>query len=518
MFAVRRVAQSRRFVAGFCSAIMSDITTPISIDCGGTKESVNTGLFINNCFVPSEGSKTFATVDASSGTEIGQVHEASPSDVDKAVVAAEAAYKGKWGNTSASQRGRLLQTLAGLIMKNRDSLARIEALDNGKPYQIAKRVDVPGAADCISYYGGWATKRTGKTLDLDNNTFAYTRHEPIGVCGCIIPWNFPLLMAAWKLGPLLACGNTAVIKSSEKTPLSLLKLAELIREAGFPPGTVNVVSGFGPATGNAISSHMRIRKVAFTGSTATGRRIMTAAAQSNIKKVSLELGGKSPNIIFDDCDLDRALAYSIPGLLFNAGQVCAAGTRIFVQEGIYDEFVKRFCKVAKGMKLGNQFDNSTMQGPQVDEIQFKKILSMIQSGKDQGARVATGGKRSGNKGYFIEPTLFTDVTDDMDIVREEIFGPVGVVLKFKTEEEVIRRANDTEFGLAAAVFTQDVGKAVRVSNALEAGTVWVNQYSGGGVQCTFGGYKQSGIGRECGEYALELYSEVKQVTMNISKL
>lgn len=488
---------------------------PITLKCGDTDVSVNPGLFINNQFVPSEHSKTFETVDPSDGKEIAQVHEASATDVDKAVAAAEAAFRGEWGTFDGMKRGLLLQKLADLIGKNTETLARLESLDNGKPFAVANTFDVPQLGLTFHYYAGWASKRHGKTIETDKDTFAYTRHEPVGVCGCIIPWNFPLLMAAWKLAPLLACGNTAVIKSSEKTPLSLLKLCELIREAGFPEGTVNVVSGYGPVTGGAISSHMRVRKVAFTGSAATGRRIMAAASASNLKKVSLELGGKSPNIIFDDCDLDRALAVSLPGLLFNAGQVCCAGTRIFVQEGIYDEFVKRFVELAQKQTLGNQFDENTMQGPQVDKIQFDKILAMIKAGKAGGATMATGGKRVGNTGYFIEPTVFTDVTDDMEIVKEEIFGPVGCVLQFKTEEEVIRRANDTEYGLAAGIFTKDLGRAVRVSNALEAGTVWVNTYSDLRPNLAFGGYKQSGNGRELGEYALDLYTEVKQVTMHI---
>lgn len=498
--------------------MVKDETPEVTLDCGGVAVKVNTGLFINGKFVPSQGGKTFPTVNASNGQVITEVHEASAADVDKAVAAAEKAFYGRWGKTSSSARGRLLQKLADLILANADELARVEALDNGKTFNMAKRVDIMGTADTFAYFGGWATKNYGKTIDMDKNTFAYTRHEPVGVCGAIIPWNFPLLMASWKLAPALATGNVSVLKSSEKTPLSVLLLAKLIREAGFPPGTVNIVSGFGPTTGNAIASHMRIRKVAFTGSARTGRLVMKAAADSNIKKVSLELGGKSPNIIFDDCNLQQALAYSIPGLLFNAGQVCAAGTRLFVQEGIYDEFVKRFVQAAKGVKLGNQFDNKTMQGPQVDETQFNTVMRYIDSGKSEGATVAVGGERSGSEGYYIKPTLFTDVKDDMKIVKEEIFGPVGVVLKFKTEEEVIKRANDTEYGLAAAVFTTDSAKAIRVSNALEAGTVWVNQYAGGGVQCAFGGYKQSGIGRENGEYALELYTEVKQVVMNIAKM
>eukprot|EP01083_Nonionella_stella_P158669 516693_1 len=500
--------------------MVKDLVDSISVDAGGVQINVNPGLFINNQFVPSADGQMFETVDPATEKTIARVFEAKSTDVDKAVAAAEKAFGGAWSRMESMKRGKLLQKLSDLVLKHGQQLARLEALDNGKPFRLALAGDVRMVAESLSYYAGWASKIHGKTLEISPNLFAYTRHEPIGVCGCIIPWNFPLLMVAWKLGPLLACGNVAVLKTSEKTPLSALYFAGLVREAGFPAGVVNILSGFGPTAGQAIASHMKIRKVAFTGSTATGKLVMEAAAKSNLKKVTVELGGKSPNIIFDDCNLKEAVSQSVTGLFLNSGQVCCAGTRIFVQEGIYDTFLKAFTEATKRLTIGSQWDPKSFQGPLVDKIQYDKVIGMIKSGEGQGARALTGGSARAphSRGYFVRPTVFADARDDAEIATREIFGPVGVVQKFKTEKEVIRRANDTEFGLAAAVFTRDSARAIRVSHALRAGTVFVNKYGDGHPQMAFGGYKQSGIGREGGEYALQMYTEVKQVIVKVSKL
>jgi len=377
-------------------------------------------------------------------------------------------------------------------------------------------VDVPMAIKTFRFYAGLADKLTGHTYETQTNDFSFTRREAIGVCGAIIPWNFPLLMLAWKAGPCLGCGNVLVLKSSEKTPLSALLFAKLCQEIGLPKGVFNLVSGFGPGAGAPLALHHDVDKIAFTGSTGTGRHIMKMAAESNLKKVTLELGGKSPNIIFDDCDLDLAVANASAGIYFNHGQVCCAGSRIFVQEGIYDEFVKRFTAHTAKIKLGCQFDPTTNQGPQVDELQFNKILGYIEGSKKDGALVACGGSRSGDKGYFIQPTLLTNCNDDMVCVKEEIFGPVGCALKFKTEEEAIARANNSVFGLAAAVFTQDISRAFRVEKQLKAGTVWINCYNAFDVRVPFGGYKQSGFGREMSEYAIESYTQIKAVRVALS--
>ena len=405
--------------------------------------------------------------------------------------------------------------LADLMETNLDELAALETLDNGKPINDARAADLPLAIDCLRYYAGWADKIHGDTIPVRGDYFCYTRREPIGVCGQIIPWNFPILMTAWKWGPALATGNTVVMKPAEQTPLTCLRLGELALEAGFPPGVINIVPGYGPTAGAAIVKHHLVDKVAFTGSTETGQRIM-ADASLTMKRITLELGGKSPNIVFADADLDAAIAGAEFGLFFNQGQCCCAGSRLFVEEAIHEEFVERLVARAGQRVLGNPFDNETTQGPQVDKEQFDKIMGYIDSGNSQGARCMSGGHRRGNRGFFIEPTIFTDVDDSMKIAQEEIFGPVLSILKFSNVEEVIKRANNTNFGLAAAVWTSDVKKAHRVSHALRAGTVWVNCYDVFDAAAPFGGFKQSGIGRELGEAGLANYTEMKTVTVNLS--
>jgi len=425
------------------------------------------------------------------------------------------AFEGDWRHkTTPEQRGKYLVKLAELFEKNLDLLAAVESLDNGKAITMAKG-DVAACAGTLRYYGGWADKIEGKVIDTTPDTFNYTKKEPIGVCGQIIPWNFPLLMWAWKIGPAVACGNTVVLKTAEQTPLSALVAAKLIVEAGFPPGVINVISGFGKVAGAAISAHMDVDKVAFTGSTVVGRQVMKAAAGSNLKKVTLELGGKSPNIIFDDADIENAISWVNFGIFFNHGQCCCAGSRVYVQEGIYDQFIQRFKERATKNVVGDPFNADTFQGPQVSQLQFDRIMSYIDAGKAAGATVETGGKRKGDKGYFIEPTIFSNVTEDMKIVQEEIFGPVCSISKFKTKEEAIRVGNSTTYGLAAAVHTSSLNTAIEVSNALKAGTVWVNTYNTLHHQLPFGGFKESGIGRELGEAALDNYTQVKTVSIRL---
>ncbi len=412
--------------------------------------------------------KTFETINPTNEKPIISVCEATEKDVDTAVAAARAAFEGSWRQVTPSERGRLINKLADLMERDIDTLAAIEALDNGKAFTMAK-VDTANAIGCLRYYAGWADKIHGQTIDTNPETLTYTRHEPVGVCGQIIPWNFPLLMWSWKIGPAVAAGNTVVMKTAEQTPLSGLYAAKLIKEAGFPPGVINVISGFGRVAGAAISSHMDIDKIAFTGSTLVGRTILQAAAKSNLKKVTLELGGKSPNIVFDDADIDNAISWSNFGIFFNHGQCCCAGSRILVQEGLYDKFVARFKERASQNKLGNPFEQDTFQGPQVSQLQFDRIMEYINHGKQAGATVAVGGDRYGKEGYFIQPTVFTDVTSDMKIAQEEIFGPVVTIQKFKDEAEAIKIGNSTDYGLAAAVHTKNVNTAIRVSNALKAG-------------------------------------------------
>jgi aldehyde dehydrogenase (NAD+) len=408
----------------------------------------------------------------------------------------------------------MLTKLADLFDEYSDTLAAIESLDNGKALSMAK-VDVQLSSGCLRYYGGWADKIHGKTIDTDPETFNYTRHEAVGVCGQIIPWNFPLLMWSWKIGPALATGNTVVLKTAEQTPLSGLFAATLIEKAGIPAGVVNILSGFGKTAGAAIASHMDIDKVAFTGSTVVGRTILQAAAKSNLKKVTLELGGKSPNIVFNDANIEDAISWVNFGIFFNHGQCCCAGSRIYVQSGIYDKFIEAFKQRTAKNVVGDPFKADTFQGPQVSKLQFDRIMNYIQSGKEAGAKVETGGERHGQEGYFIQPTIFSNVSDDMKIMQEEIFGPVCSISKFETEEEVIKSGNETTYGLAAAVHTQNLNTAIRVANSLKAGTVWVNNYNMISYQVPFGGFKESGIGRELGKYALANYTQIKSVRVRL---
>jgi aldehyde dehydrogenase (NAD+) len=475
-----------------------------------------TKLLIGNQWVPSESGKTFPTYNPATGEEIAQVAEADSADVDKAVKAARYALeRGPWRKTSASERGRLLNKLADLIEQNADELAALETLDNGMPLTVARHVALPLIIAHFRYFAGWADKNQGKTIPINGDYFCYTRHEPVGVVGQITPWNFPLLMYGMKLGPALAMGNTSVLKPAEQTPLTALRLGELILEAGFPPGVVNILPGYGPTAGAAIADHMDIDKVAFTGSGEVGRLIMQAAGRSNLKRVGLELGGKSPNIVFADADMDQAIEGCHFALFFNQGQVCCAGSRLYVEEKIYDEFVEKSVARAGRRTVGDPFDASTEQGPQIDGTQFDKVMSYIEEGKREGAELLIGGKRVGDRGHFIEPTVFANVQDEMKIAREEIFGPVMSIIRFRDLDEVVERANNTPYGLAAAVWTRDIGKAHAIANNVRAGTVWINCFDVFDAAAPFGGFKQSGIGREMGEYALQQYTEIKTVTVKL---
>jgi aldehyde dehydrogenase (NAD+) len=475
-----------------------------------------TQLLIGDKWVPCESGKTFPTYNPATGEEIVQIAEADAADVDKAVKAARYALeRGAWRKTSASERGRLLNRLADLIEEHADELATLETLDNGMPLTVARNIAVPLTLGQFRYFAGWADKNHGKTIPVNGDYFCYTRHEPVGVVGQITPWNFPLLMYGMKLGPALATGNTVVLKPAEQTPLTALRLGELILEAGFPPGVVNILPGYGPTAGAAIADHMDIDKVAFTGSCEVGHLILQAAGKSNLKRVSLELGGKSPNIVFADADMEQAIEGCHFGLFFNQGQVCSAGSRLFVEEKVYDEFVEKSVARAGRRTVGDPFDPTVEQGPQIDRTQFDKVMSYIEAGKQEGADLLIGGKRVGDHGLFIEPTVFANVQDEMKIAREEIFGPVMSIIKFRNLDEVIERANNTTYGLAAAVWTRDISKALAIANNVRAGTVWVNCFDVFDAAAPFGGFKQSGIGREMGEYALQQYTEVKTVTVKL---
>jgi aldehyde dehydrogenase (NAD+) len=504
----------RQFARSLARTAPATAKSPLALQLARafSVEVRQTNLLIDGKFVPSVTGRTFETFNPATEEKIADVAEATTADIDLAVAAARKAFdEGPWRTMAAVDRGNLMYKLADLVEQNIDELSALEALDNGKPCAFAKAADLGLVIKTLRYYAGWADKITGQTLPVSGPFFSYTKMEPVGVCGQIIPWNFPILMAAWKIGPALAAGNTVVLKPAEQTPLSALRLGELIVEAGFPKGVVNIVPGLGASAGRHLAQHPHVDKIAFTGSTEVGYQIMRTSHVSNLKRVTLELGGKSANIILDDADIDHAIAQSQLGLFMNMGQCCIAGTRLYVQEGIYDEFVRRSAEVAAARTVGDPFDATTEQGPQIDETQFEKILGYIEEGKKEGARLLTGGKRVGSRGWFVEPTVFADVTDDMTIAREEIFGPVMCILKFKTIDEVIARANDSNYGLGAGLVTKNLDNAIKISNGLRAGTVYVNCYNQFDTNTPFGGFKDSGIGRELGQAGLQGYLENKTV-------
>ena len=477
-------------------------------------------LFINGQWTDAASGKTFATPNPATGETLANVAEGDAEDVNRAVRAARQAFDdGPWGRMTPSDRGRLIWKIGDLILEHADELAQLESLDNGKPVAVARGADVPLAADLFHYMAGWATKIEGNTINISvpympgANFHSYTLREPVGVVGQIIPWNFPLLMAAWKLGPALTTGNTVVLKPAEQTPLTALLLAQLIAEAGIPDGVVNVITGFGETAGAALAAHNDVDKVAFTGSTEVGRLIVQAAA-GNLKKVSLELGGKSPNIVFDDAEAG-AVEGAANAIFFNHGQCCVAGSRLFVQEDKFDEVVNGVAEIAKGIKLGPGMESGTQMGPLVSEEQLQRVTGFLESGREDGATTITGGGRFGDHGYFVEPTVITNTRPDMKIVREEIFGPVVVAAPFRSLDEIAAEANNSEYGLGAGIWTKDISKAHALAKKLRAGTVWINCYNVFDASLPFGGYKQSGWGREMGHEVLEAYTEVKAVTTQL---
>ncbi|EOA30390.1 hypothetical protein CARUB_v10013510mg [Capsella rubella] len=474
-----------------------------------------TKLFINGQFIDAASGKTFETIDPRNGEVIAHIAEGDKEDVDLAVNAARHAFDhGPWPRMTGFERGRLINKFADLIEQNVEELAKLDAVDGGKLFQLGKLADIPATAGNFRYNAGAADKIHGQTLKMTRQAlFGYTLKEPVGVVGHIIPWNFPSIMFATKVAPSMAAGCTMVVKPAEQTSLSALFYAHLAKEAGIPDGVLNVVTGFGATAGAAIASHMDIDKVSFTGSTDVGRKIMQAAAASNLKKVSLELGGKSPLLIFNDADIDKAADLALLGCFYNKGEICVASSRVFVQEGIYDKVVEKLVEKAKSWTVGDPFEATSRQGPQVDKRQFEKILSYIEHGKNEGATLLTGGKAIGDKGYFIEPTIFTDVTDDMKIYQDEIFGPVMSLMKFKTVEEGIKCANNTKYGLAAGILSQNVDVINTVSRSIKAGIIWVNCYFGFDLDCPYGGYKMSGNCRESGLDALDNFLQTKSVVM-----
>jgi acyl-CoA reductase-like NAD-dependent aldehyde dehydrogenase len=476
-------------------------------------------MLIGGEWVEAASGKTFDTLNPSTGQVLAKVAEGEAEDINRAVAAAQKAFQGgSWPKLTPSMRGRLLWKLADLIETNAQELAQLESLDNGKPIKFARAADVPLTADHFRYFAGWATKLEGDTIPVSiPNMFAYTLREPLGVVGQIIPWNFPLQMAAWKLAPALACGNTVVLKPAEQTPLTALRLGELICEAGFPPGVVNIVPGFGETAGAALAAHPGVDKIAFTGSTEVGKKILVASA-GNLKKITLELGGKSPNIIFPDADLPGAIRGASNAIYFNQGQVCTAGSRLFVHKSVYDEVLSGLSEYAGKLKVGVGLDPATDVGPLVSQTQLNRVSQYIETGKQEGATLARGGERVNGElenGYFLQPTIFDRVSDDMTIAKEEIFGPVVVALPFEDIEELAARANNSIYGLAAGVWTNDVKKAHKMAAALKAGVIWVNTYNMFDAAAPFGGYKQSGYGREMGHAVLEAYTQLKTVWLNL---
>jgi len=496
---------------------ITKLTKPVTNFIGSPRK-----LLIDGKWVPAESGKTFPVINPATGEVIARVAEGDKADVDKAVKAARRAFEsGPWPSMSPSARGRLIHRIGDLILDHLEELAQLESLDNGKPISVARAADVPLAADIFHYMSGWCTKRHGTTIPLQVlytpgvEYHSYTRPEPVGVVGQIIPWNFPILMAAWKLAPALAVGCTVVLKVAEETPLSALLLGEILQEAGLPDGVVNIITGFGETAGAALAGHPGVDKVAFTGSTEVGRLIVKAAA-NDLKKVSLELGGKSPNIVLADADLDIAIPGAASAIFFNQGQCCCAGSRLYVDQKIFDKVVEGIAKEAKQIKLGPGLDPSTQMGPMVSEIQQQRVCGYLDSGFKDGAKALAGGKKGDGKGYFVEPTVLVNTKAGMKVVEEEIFGPVVTAMPFKSpDDEMIKLANNTIYGLAAGIWTRDVSKAHSIAARLKAGTVWINCFNIFDAALPFGGYKQSGWGREMGEAVLESYTETKAVTIRL---
>src|SRR5271155_4220533 len=477
-------------------------------------------LFINGKFVDAASGKTFPTYNPATGDVLANIAEADSEDVNRAVKAARAAFdSGPWSKMPPAVRGRLIWKLADLIEKHSEEFAQLESLDNGKPLAIARVADIPLTIEHMHYYAGWATKIEGNTIPLTmaprNKFLAYTVREPVGVVGQIIPWNFPLLMAAWKIAPALTTGCTVVLKPAEQTPLTALRLGELIMEAGFPEGVVNIVPGYGETAGAALAAHPDVDKIAFTGSTEVGKLIVHAAT-GNLKKVSLELGGKSPNVIYKDADLDAAIPGAASAIFFNHGQCCCAGSRLYIEKPIFDRVVEGVAEQAKKINVGSGLDPETSMGPLVSEEQLNRVCGYLEAGFSEGATALSGGHRKGDKGYFVEPTVLVNTREDMKVVREEIFGPVVTAMPFDDPEEILPRANNSEYGLAAAVWTRDISKAHRTADLLRAGTVWINCYNIFDAALPFGGYKQSGWGREMGHDVLNNYTQTKAVCTKLA--
>lgn len=477
-------------------------------------------LLINGAWVDAESGATFTSPNPATGATLAEVAEGGAADIDKAVSAARKALDGKWGKMSARDRGRLLYKLSQLISERSKELAALETADNGKPLREAMYVDLPDVAENFEYFAGWANKIQGETIPVPGNFFNYTLREPLGVCGQIIPWNYPLLMAAWKLAPALACGNTVVLKPAEQTPVTALELGKLFLEAGFPEGVINIVPGYGATAGAALAAHKGIDKIAFTGSTEVGKLIAHAAA-NNLTKVSLELGGKSPNVVFADANLDQAVSGALMAIFMNQGQMCTAGSRLFLEAKIKDEFLARMAAKAAKIKVGDPMDTATQMGPQVSAEQLARIKDYVAIAQSEGASVLTGGASpdlSGDlqNGYFFTPTILDNVTNNMRVAQEEIFGPVASVITFENEADLVKMANDTLYGLAAAIWTSDLTRAHRFAKQVKAGVVWLNTYGILNAASPFGGYKQSGYGRELGKNALDLYTQTKSVWVDLS--
>jgi acyl-CoA reductase-like NAD-dependent aldehyde dehydrogenase len=475
-------------------------------------------LLINNEWRPSTSGKTMEVVNPATEEVIAEVAAADSADVDAAVAAARAALGGPWGAMSARERGRLVRKLADRLLERADGVARLETLHNGKPISESRNIEIPAAAECFEYYAGWADKVVGETLPVKGNHLTYTLREPVGVVAAIVPWNFPLLLAAWKVAPALACGNTVIVKPASQTPLTALALGEIAIEVGLPAGVLNVVTGAGSKVGQALVEHPGIDKIAFTGDTSTGKAIMRSAADT-LKKITLELGGKSPNIVLADADIEAAIRGATIGIFYGKGEVCAAGSRLLVDRSIKAEFIDKLAARAKKMTPGDPLDPKTRFGAISSKRQLDTVLKYIATGRKEGAAVVAGGERADigtGKGYFVQPTIFADVTPEMTIAREEIFGPVLAAIEFADLDEAIARANDSQYGLAAGVWTRDIKRAHYVARKLQAGTVWVNTYNVYDTAAPFGGYKQSGFGREMGAHALEHYTQVKSVWVDLN--